>query len=97
MIARPHMEMIGIAKHDLTVDGFEIAGRECALDRACRCDIHKAGRLEIAVNGTEHTASGSIFCFEQFKHPVLDSFFRYCLYHTINTQKKQVDISRNTF
>ena len=67
-VAGAHMEMIGIAEHDLTADGFEIARGESALDRAGGCDVHEAGCLEVTVHGTEDAAAGGLFRFQQFKH-----------------------------
>lgn len=71
-IARPQMQMIGVAQHHLTMVGLQIKCRQAAFDGAGRCHIHEGGRLHRAVHGFKTCAPCFAFCFYQtvhFVHP----------------------------
>ena len=71
-IARPQMQMIGVAQHHLTMVGLQIKCGQAAFDGACRCHIHEGGRLHRAMHGFKTCAPCFAFGFYQtvhFVHP----------------------------
>lgn len=50
--SRPEKEVVGVAKDDLCVDGFEFLGTHC-LDAALRSDGHENRRLNATVSGSQ--------------------------------------------
>ena len=53
IVAGAHMQMIGVAEHDLRIDAAQVLRGEPSLDGACRCDIHENRRLDDAVYSSE--------------------------------------------
>ena len=69
LVARAQMQMICVAKLNLTVDILEVIRRDRAFYRAAGCNIHKSRSLHSSVDGLEHAAAGcSLFFYNGKLH-----------------------------
>ncbi len=64
-VAGAQVEMVGIAELHLTVQVFEVIGRDRAADGAGRGDIHKSGHVHRAVDGVKIAQTRASLLFDK--------------------------------
>ena len=68
LIAGTDVQMVGVGKLDLAINGLELHGGYTALDGSAGTHVHKYRRLDVAVRGVKHASARSSLLFFEFEH-----------------------------
>ena len=72
MVARPQVQVVGVAELDLAAHLLQIMGGDAALDGPLCAYVHEHRRLDhAAVGAGEFAAPGAALGFQHFEHPVI--------------------------